>query len=114
MMPDAVRKYIDDNCKRSLAELFEFLRMPGMEAVLAGHRQMLKADVGIVIDILKNRTDLPAIYYGAKGLLAVVTEVDGPGIPDDRNEQIMGLFSQPGGQMHRHRVIHRPVARREL
>ena len=49
-----------------------------MAAFVAGHRQMLKADAVIVIDILKYRADLPAIYYGAKGLLAVVIDITGP------------------------------------
>jgi acetylornithine deacetylase/succinyl-diaminopimelate desuccinylase-like protein len=39
---------------------------------------MLIADTVIVIDILKYRADLPAIYYGAKGLLTVVIDVYGP------------------------------------
>lgn len=51
---------------------------PSMESFVARRRQMLKADAAIVIDILKYRSDLPAIYYGAKGLLAVVINVNGP------------------------------------
>ncbi len=49
-----------------------------MKAFVAGHGQMLKANAVIVVDILKYRADLPAIYYGAKGLLAAVIDVDGP------------------------------------
>jgi acetylornithine deacetylase/succinyl-diaminopimelate desuccinylase-like protein len=51
---------------------------PGLKAFVAGHRQMLKADAVIVIDILKYRAEMPAIYYGAKGLLTVVIDVCGP------------------------------------
>lgn len=49
-----------------------------MHAFVIEHRQLLKADAVLVIDILKYRADLPAIYYGAKGLLTVVIDVDGP------------------------------------
>jgi acetylornithine deacetylase/succinyl-diaminopimelate desuccinylase-like protein len=51
---------------------------PGIGPFVEGHRQMLKADAVIVVDILKYRADLPAIYYGAKGLLTVALEVTGP------------------------------------
>jgi acetylornithine deacetylase/succinyl-diaminopimelate desuccinylase-like protein len=53
---------------------------PNIGAFVTDHLQMLKADAVIVIDILKYRADLPAIYYGAKGLLAAVIDVTGPAI----------------------------------
>jgi acetylornithine deacetylase/succinyl-diaminopimelate desuccinylase-like protein len=50
----------------------------GTKAFVEAHREMLKSDILIVIDILKYRADIPAIYYGAKGLLSLSIELSGP------------------------------------
>ena len=50
----------------------------GTAAFVRAHKDLLVSDCFIVIDILKYRADLPAIYYGAKGLLSVGIEVTGP------------------------------------
>ncbi|MGA9140996.1 MAG: M20/M25/M40 family metallo-hydrolase [Methanocella sp.] len=50
----------------------------GTKAFVETHPEMLKSDILIVIDILKYRADIPAIYYGAKGLLSLSIEVSGP------------------------------------
>jgi acetylornithine deacetylase/succinyl-diaminopimelate desuccinylase-like protein len=51
---------------------------PGMDAFVRDHADMLDADVITIIDILKYRSDMPAIYYGSKGLLSVAIDVSGP------------------------------------
>jgi acetylornithine deacetylase/succinyl-diaminopimelate desuccinylase-like protein len=51
---------------------------PGMDSFVREHAGLLSADVVVVIDILKYRSDMPAIYYGSKGLLSVTVELSGP------------------------------------
>jgi acetylornithine deacetylase/succinyl-diaminopimelate desuccinylase-like protein len=60
---------------------------------------MLKADTVIVIDILKYRADLPAIYYGAKELPAVVIDVDDPAM-DAHSSIYGGEIANPAGALY--------------
>jgi acetylornithine deacetylase/succinyl-diaminopimelate desuccinylase-like protein len=56
----------------------EEMGSPSMDAFTRKYGDMLSADIVVVVDILKYRNDMPAIYYSSKGLLSVILEVSGP------------------------------------
>jgi acetylornithine deacetylase/succinyl-diaminopimelate desuccinylase-like protein len=56
----------------------EEIGSPNMETFVRKHREMLRSDALVVLDVVKYRSDLPAIYYGIKGFLAVHLQVTGP------------------------------------
>jgi acetylornithine deacetylase/succinyl-diaminopimelate desuccinylase-like protein len=56
----------------------EEIGSPNMETFVRKHDEMLRSDALVVLDVVKYRSDLPAIYYGIKGFLAVHIQVTGP------------------------------------
>ena len=51
-----------------------------MDDFIREHTDLLRSDVIVVVDILKYRADLPAVYYGSKGLMSVIIEISGPAV----------------------------------
>lgn len=58
----------------------EEMGSPDLKAFICGHKELLRSDAIVIIDIVKYRDNLPAIYYSAKGLIYVTVEVSGPAI----------------------------------
>ncbi|OPY26452.1 MAG: hypothetical protein A4E28_02499 [Methanocella sp. PtaU1.Bin125] len=63
-----------------LLEGEEEIGSPGLGAFIREHKGLLCADIVVVVDILKYRSDMPAAYYGSKGLLSVTVDVSGPSV----------------------------------
>lgn len=58
-----------------------------IETFVREHREMLECDALVLLDVVKYASDMPAIYYGIKGLLAFHLQVTGP-----KHEVHSGLY----------------------
>jgi len=77
----AARRAVEGGLPLNVKLLFdgeEEMGSPSLGAFVREQAGLLKADAAVIIDIVKYRADLPAIYYGAKGLLSVTIDVSGP------------------------------------
>ena len=57
----------------------EEIGSPNLDAFVASHRDLLKADVGVISDTPMYDADHPSLCYGLRGLAYLQVDVEGPG-----------------------------------